>query len=88
MKALAILSNYKRFDGFIRDIISDSFLNEAIKELESLENRSCENCSNYNIGAITCPILVEAIRRRELFKIEEFGEFYCGLYNGSQNETN
>ena len=44
MKALVILNNYKKFDGFIRDIVSDSFLNEAIKELEELESRSCENC--------------------------------------------
>ena len=35
MKALVILNNYKKFDGFIRDIVSDSFLNEAIKELEA-----------------------------------------------------
>ena len=31
MKALVILNNYKKFDGFIRDIVNDSFLNEAIK---------------------------------------------------------
>ena len=37
MKALVILNNYKKFDGFIRDIVSDSFLNEAIKELEELQ---------------------------------------------------
>ena len=44
MKALEILNNYKKFDGFIRDIVSDSFLNEAIKELEELKNRSCSTC--------------------------------------------
>ncbi len=38
MKALIILNNYKKFDGFIRDIVSDSFLNEAIKELENIKN--------------------------------------------------
>ena len=37
MKALVILNNYKKFDGFIRDIVSDSFLNQAIEELESLQ---------------------------------------------------
>ena len=37
MKALVILNNYKKFDGFIRDIISDSFLNQAIEELEDLQ---------------------------------------------------
>ena len=37
MKALVILNNYKKFDGFIRDIVSDSFLNKAIEELESLQ---------------------------------------------------
>ena len=44
MKALVILNNYKKFDGFIRDIVSDSFLNKAIKELEELNNRSCATC--------------------------------------------
>ena len=44
MKALVILNNYKKFDGFIRDIVSDSFLNKAIKELEELQNRSCATC--------------------------------------------
>ena len=44
MKALVILNNYKKFDGFIRDIVSDSFLNEAIKELEEIKNRSCSTC--------------------------------------------
>ena len=44
MKALNILNNYKKFDGFIRDIVSDSFLNEAIKELEDLKSRSCSTC--------------------------------------------
>ena len=43
-KALEILNNYKKFDGFIRDIVSDSFLNKAIEELEELKNRSCANC--------------------------------------------
>ena len=44
MKALVILNNYKKFDGFIRDIVSDSFLNKAIEELEELQNRSCATC--------------------------------------------
>ena len=44
MKALIILNNYKKFDGFIRDIVSDSFLNKAIEELEELKNRSCATC--------------------------------------------
>ena len=44
MKALIILNNYKKFDGFIRDIVSDRFLNEAIKELEEIKNRSCATC--------------------------------------------
>ena len=44
MKALVILNNYKKFDGFIRDIVSDSFLNKAIDELEELKNRSCATC--------------------------------------------
>ncbi len=44
MKALVILNNCKKFDGFIRDIVSDSFLNEAIKELEEIKNRSCSTC--------------------------------------------
>ena len=44
MKALVILNNYKKFDGFIRDIVSDSFLNQAIKELEDLKSRSCSTC--------------------------------------------
>ena len=44
MKALVILNNYKKFDCFIRDIVSDSFLNEAIKELEEIKNRSCSTC--------------------------------------------
>ena len=44
MKALVILNNYKKFDGFIRDIVSDSFLNKAIEELEELKNRSCATC--------------------------------------------
>lgn len=47
MKALKILNDYKKFDGFIRDAVSDIFLNEAIAELEALENRSCENCVYY-----------------------------------------
>ena len=44
MKALVILNNYKKFDGFIRDIVSDSFLSQAIKELEDLKSRSCSTC--------------------------------------------
>ena len=44
MKALVILNNYKKFDGFIRDIVSDSFLNKAIEELEDLKSRSCSTC--------------------------------------------
>ena len=50
MKALVILNNYKKFDGFIRDIVSDSFLNEAIKELEDLKNRSCATCEYGSVG--------------------------------------
>ena len=44
MKALVILNNYKKFDGFIRDIVSDIFLNKAIEELEDLKSRSCSTC--------------------------------------------
>ena len=44
MKALVILNNYKKFDGFIRDIVSDSFLNKEIEELEDLKSRSCAAC--------------------------------------------
>ena len=50
MKALEILNNYKKFDGFVRDIISDSFLNEAIKGLESLNTAQQPTQNKFKVG--------------------------------------
>ena len=76
MKALVILNNYKKFDGFIRDIVSDSFLNEAIKELEEIKNRSCSTCkygrSFHFDKDIECMKLYEATQGLCFEK-----DFYC-----------
>lgn len=51
MKALEILKEHKySLDCLIRtDVVSHLLkqTNEAIKELESLENRKCENCKKW-----------------------------------------
>ena len=57
MKALIILNNYKKFDGFIRDIVSDRFLNEAIKELEAYITNYQEIKRRLNNIVITLSVL-------------------------------
>ena len=45
MKALEILKNAKSFGSTGREIIINKYkLNEAIKELEEIKNRSCSTC--------------------------------------------
>ena len=67
MKALEILNNYKKFDGFIRDIVSDSFLNEAIKELEAYITNYQGTRRRLDNTVITLAILQE--ENRSLLKI-------------------
>lgn len=47
MKALAILNNDNIFDDtYVSENNYKKLINEAISELEALENRSCNNCRN------------------------------------------
>ena len=54
MKALKILKEHKySLDCLIRtDVVSHLLkqTNEAIKELETLQNRSCNNCKHWELG--------------------------------------
>ena len=75
MKALVILNNYKKFDGFIRDIVSDSFLNEAIKELEELKNRSCENCKYWKTSQLDGNSIC-----KKLFNFRSYFDFCCNKW--------
>ena len=75
MKALVILNNYKKFDGFIRDIVSDSFLNEAIKELEELESRSCENCKYWKTSQLDGNSIC-----KKLFNFRSYFDFCCNKW--------
>ena len=57
MKALVILNNYKKFDGFIRDIVSDSFLNQAIKDIEAITTtQQPKTVTSTHTNLIYCPI--------------------------------
>ena len=49
MKALEILKNYfTQNNGSCMTVgVSKEYLDEAIKELEALENRSCDGCKHY-----------------------------------------
>lgn len=47
MKALEILKHYVH--SIVPIEYSPTFVNEAIKELEELENRSCSNCKHYDL---------------------------------------
>lgn len=59
MKAIQVLKDYRN-SGFITpNSVFQNRIDEAIKELEELENRSCESCNigvkNHD-GTITCMI--------------------------------
>ena len=50
MKALEILNNDNIFDeNYVAENNYKKLINEAIKELEELQNRSCENCKYWHI---------------------------------------
>ena len=49
MKALEILNRLKKAKTWEEYYPSNNNCNEAIKELEELENRSCSNCNNFQI---------------------------------------
>ena len=49
MKALEILNNGNIFDeSYVSENNYQKLINEAISELEALENRSCDSCKTKN----------------------------------------
>ena len=76
MKAIELLEDLKEYPN--RRFL-DSSLNEAIKELEDLQNRSCENCYESK----TCKILHSVYKDR--LKKEGYAmhknEFKCGFWH-------
>ena len=49
MKALILLKKMKEYFGSSQVLIQTQ-IDEAIEDLESLQNRKCENCKHYSTG--------------------------------------
>lgn len=58
-------------------------INEAIKELEALENRSCSNCEHYKQSSHhvykTCFLI-----KTNGFNLESNNDFYCNKWKNKQ----
>jgi len=71
MKALDILNNDNIFDDtYVSENNYKKLINEAIEELEALENRSCEGCKYVNNEFAHC---IECSR----FYLDNYEESKC-----------
>jgi hypothetical protein len=77
MKALEILKDIRNIETEYDHLKKHRF-DQAIKELEDLENRSCDNCKK----GFDCPILKKVWKdklRKEGYLISR-KEFYCRFW--------
>lgn len=86
-KALEILKNIRDIETEY-DHRKEHRFDEAIAELEALENIDCDNCRFMSDLHIICPIVVEATRRSNLFgkSIEDIQgkQFNCSFWESKE----
>ena len=82
MKALEILNNDNIFDeNYVAENNYKKLINEAIKELEELNNRSCYDCKHWCQEFQSIGICDKGIKEEKQFRESlTYSMFYCNKW--------
>ena len=72
MKALELLKDYRNIDFGCNMEGLHNEIDEAIKELEEIKNRSCENCKYWKTSQLDGNSIC-----KKLFNFRSYFDFYC-----------
>ena len=90
MKAIKILKEYRNID-FGCDVEQlHSEINEAIAELEAIQNRSCESCKHWDSHTTECkciPLDYNYHGNPSEWLVTD-KDFYCKYYERKEDDTN